>query len=348
MKNKRDYLIELLRFGATAGIAIFHFEWIYLGHPVFFRHFYLWVEFFFVLSGFFMAKNFLDNKDDKELTPFLYTVNQAKKLWIPYFIAFIFSFIVYCIANNIESILDILELIWKSKWEIFYLQLSGFDLNAPVINGVTAYIPALLFSDLILYYLLSKHYKLVINVLIPIAPICIYSHIINTYGNLSQWMPYENWYTIGILRGLAGMLVGIGGYIYGKEFILNMRKNIRYVLISFCILGIITLVVLHERVSYQDEVLYPYTFAILIACCYFRNKRNMGLMIFENICIKFGGISYNIFLIHYGICYLFLIYLPKKEYFKIAPVYLIIVILMGLLMEIVLNRGKMRKGISKK
>lgn len=37
----RDWRIEFLRFMVTLGIAIFHFEWIYLGHPVFFGHFYL-------------------------------------------------------------------------------------------------------------------------------------------------------------------------------------------------------------------------------------------------------------------------------------------------------------------
>lgn len=53
---KRSWKIEALRFIATMGIAIFHFEWIYIGHPVYFQHFYLWVEFFFVLSGFFWLK----------------------------------------------------------------------------------------------------------------------------------------------------------------------------------------------------------------------------------------------------------------------------------------------------
>lgn len=222
---KRDYLIEFTRFLATCGIAIFHFEWIYLGHPVYFRHFYLGVEFFFVLSGFFLVQKALDTNSENEYTPIEYTKRQAIKLWKPYILAFIFSFVVYCLVNDINGLKNIITTLFAAKWEIFFLQLSGFNLNVPSINGVTGYIPALLASSLFIYYTCKKHYDLFVNIIIPMFPIFIYSHIINAYGNLSQWLAYENWYTIGILRGMAGMLVG-GELIYMG----NKRKRRR----KFC------------------------------------------------------------------------------------------------------------------
>ena len=214
---KRDWMIEGVRFLATCSIAVFHFEWIYLGCPIYFQHFYIWVEFFFVLSGFFCAKNVLHNKEDSFFSPLKYVGKQAIKLWRPYIVAFIFSFIVYCMVNEIRNLGDVLITLFAAKWEIFFLQLSGFDSGAPVINGVTAYIPALLFASLVIYYMIKRHFMLFINIIIPILPIFIYAHIINLYGNLSQWMAFENWYTIGILRGLAGTLIGAGAYIYGNE-----------------------------------------------------------------------------------------------------------------------------------
>lgn len=197
---KRDWRIELVRVITTFGIAIFHFEWIYMGHPTYFQHFYLWVEFFFVLSGFFVAKNYKQNSDG-ECGCIHYVWNQVKKLWPPYIWAFAFSFVVYCICNSIDDVRNIMSLLWRAKWEIVFLQLSGFDGAAPVINGVTAYIPALLFSCLVLTYLLRYHNRLTINVIAPICPILIYSHILIKYGNLSQWVEYENWTTVGLLRG---------------------------------------------------------------------------------------------------------------------------------------------------
>ena len=211
VKTKRDWRIELLRFIATIGIAIFHFEWIYLGNPVWFRHFYLWVEFFFVLSGFFLAKNADGSSGDYQSLKYTYGI--GRKLFPAYLIGFIFCFVVYLLYHSVFNIRGILSLLWKSKWEMLYLQLSGIDSNAPMINGVTAYIPALLVASLILHYFYVNHRKLTVNLIITLVPIAIYSHIIETYENLSQWMVYENWYTIGILRGVAGISVGMLAYI---------------------------------------------------------------------------------------------------------------------------------------
>lgn len=54
---KRCGMIELLRFFAAISIAIYHFEYVCVGAPVYFQHNYIWVEFYFVLSGFFLVKN---------------------------------------------------------------------------------------------------------------------------------------------------------------------------------------------------------------------------------------------------------------------------------------------------
>lgn len=158
----RNTMIELLRFFATINIAIFHFEWIYLDGPVYFSHNYLWVEFFFVLSGFFLAQNVKKAMNDP-FASLKYTFDQAKKLWPPYIIAFVFSFTVYCIMYDIDDIYLVLNILWKSKWEMFYLQLSGFDPTAPVINGVTMYISVLLFAGLFIHYCLRNHYSITIN-----------------------------------------------------------------------------------------------------------------------------------------------------------------------------------------
>lgn len=217
MRKGRDYAVEFLRFLATVGIAIFHFEWIYVGHPVYFVHFYILVEFFFVLSGFFLAKKVVSQDDYTMFCVVQSTAKETIKLWKPYIICFAFCFFVYCLRFEIVDVGEIFRLLWNCKWEILFFQLSGFDVNAPIINGVTSYIPALLVASAVITYLIIEHRKLTQNILVFIVPVFIYSHIIDVYGNLSQWSMFENWYTIGILRGLAGCLVGVGAYIYGER-----------------------------------------------------------------------------------------------------------------------------------
>ncbi len=335
---KRDWMIEGVRFLATCGIAIYHFEWIYLGTPIYFQHFYILVEFFFVLSGFFLAKNILENKNDSFYMPFKYVKKEAVKLWKPYIVAFVFSFIVYCLINDIKGWKNIIVTLFAAKWEIFFLQLSGFDMNAPIINGVTAYIPALLFSSLIIYYLIKKHYMLFVNIVIPVIPIFIYAHIINTYGNLSQWTAFENWYTIGVFRGLAGTLIGAGGYIYGERMhSKNVCREVQcefshYVLGIISVLAILGLVFVRNHLSFVDMIIYPYIFGIVLYIIFFREKREVPAII-ESVFLKCGKISYMIFLIHYGLCYLFQKYYSGHQYSVTAIYYMLIVTIMAIIMN---------------
>ena len=76
MIKKRNGLIELWRFLACISIAIYHFELIYLGESIYFSHFYIWVEFYFILSGFFLALNADRNRDN--ISPMGYMLNEAK------------------------------------------------------------------------------------------------------------------------------------------------------------------------------------------------------------------------------------------------------------------------------
>lgn len=347
VKNKRLWSIELVRFLATLGIAVFHFEWIYMEHPVYFQHFYLFVEFFFVLSGFFLAKNIENINSEDDLLPIKYLWGQIKKLWPPFFVAFLFSFVIFCLRYSIRMPKDIILTFWQAKYELLFLQLSGFDLSAPIINGVTAYIPALLAASLIISYFLVYHHKLTINFLSIVVPIIVYSHIIITYGNLSQWLGWENWITVGVLRGIAGMLIGVFAY----EMINRLtEKHIWFSIFSILIavIAIIALVIFSDCISYQDEILYPYVFAFLICGLYVakeKSKINAGI---EKIILFLGNFSYYIFLSHYGVCYMMKIYMPNLGYGSGVVIELFLTTFVSCLMKIIIDLSyKVVKGRNK-
>gem|GEM_PF-5266948 len=322
---------------------MFHFEWIYIGTPVFLQHFYLWVEFFFVLSGFFLARNTEGKLQGNGIMNSVeYTFRQAKKMYPSYLIGFIFSFIVYCKVCQIEGCRNTLKLLWHSKWEIAYLQLSGIEQTAPTINGVTSYIPALLAASLILHYLLCNHRKFTTNIVSVLAPIAIYSHIMNTYGNLSQWIPYENWYTIGILRAIAGMSLGIFAYSTINCKTGGGKESIILTIISLILM--VGLVVCRNDISYYDEVMYPYVFAVCIGSIYVRTPK-YSIVSLENIIIYLGKISLNIYVIHYGICYLMKTYFPEKKYGSMAIVYVVSVCVLAIMVEFIIT--EFRKLLSR-
>lgn len=335
--SNRDWRIELLRFIATIGIAIFHFEWIYFGKPIYFQHFYLWVEFFFVLSGFFLARNVENSSKENEMESLRYTYRQAKKMYPSYMVGFVFSLIVYCLVNQVKNFENILKLIWDAKWEMLYFHLFGIDPTAPTINGVTAYIPTLLVASLMLHYLLCNYKRITVNIIIVLVPIAIYSHIVNVYGNLSQWTVYENWYTVGMLRAIAGMSVGI--LTYSISNCVKIRRGGGIILTIGSLLMMLGLILFRNNISYYDEVIYPYVFAICIGSIY-KRKTEYSSVFWKKAIIYFGRISLNIYVLHYGVCYLMKIYCPGKNYESIAGIYLLLVIAFAIVVEIFLKTLK--------
>lgn len=112
---------------------------------------------------------------------------------------------------------------------------------------------------------------------------------------------------------------------------------------------VIGLVTCRDKISFSDELIYPYIFAILISLIYFRERKCIN-KITENVVLYLGKISYNIFLLHYGVCYLFVIYIPGRDYLHSITLYCVIVIMSGIVLELMMNfisKLKCIKGIGR-
>lgn len=92
-----------------------------------------------------------------------------------------------------------------------------------------------------------------------------------------------------------------------------------------CMLLIAALIVYRNSITYNDEILYPYVFAILLASVYNEPERLIKDTKIKKISLHLGKISYYIFLLHYGICYLIKIYMPGKRYLTGISYYLLFV-----------------------
>lgn len=333
MNKDRNCIIELYRFIGSLFIAIFHFEWIYIGHPIYLPFFYIFVEFFYILGGFFLARNVqLFRKENESMSSINYTIKQFKKMYPQYLIAFIFSFIVLCVINS-WSLSQALQALFQTKWEILLLQLGGFDKNTIVVNGVTAYISGLLMATLILHYLLENHFKMFTNLIAPLIIVFTYSHLIQVYGDVSQWFAYENWFCIGILRALSGMSFGALTYIVFNKRI-NTFSKIKLSFISiFCIIAISSLYFLKNYIKHTDLLIYLPIFSLLILSTYSITDI-ININVIERLCIWLGKISYSVFIIHYGICELLRYYNFKSlSYSRMLIIYISIVIIFGILLE---------------
>ena len=82
-------------------------------------------------------------------------------------------------------------------------------------------------------------------------------------------------------------------------------------IVSFMFMG--AMIVLRNHISYSDEVLYPYIFAVCIASIYIR-KPMIEWKDLIKISIFLGKISFYIYVTHYGICYMLKLLLPNRSY----------------------------------
>ncbi len=327
--KKRNPYIELWRFFAGMCIAVYHFEWIYIGNPVLFQHFYVWVEFFFIISGFFLALT-ASKAGDKTDFAWGYVKKQFVKLFPLYLAAFVFSAMVSFYTQR-ESFQGVIAELWNAKWEILLMQASGFANGSRTFNlgGAPAYVSVLLICSLPLFYLIQNHRQLFINVIGPVCVVGCYCRIINQYGNLSQWFAFDGFFDVGLLRGAAGMSLGALAALAGVPYLKKAGAVIRGALGMFIIpaVVILLLVVFRNHLNFNDMLFVVLIFAFWIPDLHtieFDLKDSIS-----NLMLFLGKMSYPIFLFHYGVLLMLKHFGPVYRYRYSICIYLAVIIMIG-------------------
>lgn len=325
-KATRNGLVEALRFFATICIAVYHYEWIYIGTPIYFQHFYIWVEFFFVLSGFFLAANACRKTSgiDEEFATLHYVKREFCKLYPMYLLAFFVAFFSNYVIGNIKpSLSEILLSLWNVKWEMLLCNLFGFGSSGTIIQagGATDYIPSLLFGSLILHYLLRNKKTFYVSVAAPVFIFIGYGRMIAQFGNLSAWRAYDGWLIAGFERALAGMSIGAMGYLILPQWLQN-RRGRKIVSVVFSLFAIYALSKYANYIGFADLVIYPFVFALLVGSVY---VIPIGLDSKINCFLNFlGKLSYPIFLFHFIIVTLLRAYFPGRTYHEVLPLFVLL------------------------
>ena len=310
VKNSRNAFIELFRFLAAVSIVAYHYEFVYKGKSIYLQHFYIWVEFFFILSGFFIAANAMKKS---EIDSIDFMINEFKKLYPIYVIGFCISFIVYHMTGAGEF-KHILASLWDSKNELFLLNMFVPDTGNPIMNlgGPPQYIGTLLLCTLILHFLVTKHRNIYVAVIGPLAVIIGYLHIYNLYGNISQWMAYNGFLYVGIIRGFAGMSLGALAYLVLLPRMKNVNCNTRKAILLGILVFISFLILFDECIKYEDLIFYVLIFCVLIVVGYIDDFNiDAKYKAFINM---LGKLSYPMFVLHYPILKVIATYFPNKGY----------------------------------
>lgn len=186
MKNK-NFLIEMMRFIMASYIMLFHIrdispigEWFVHGNAA--------VSFFFILSGFLMAKKtntiMADSvKADVVEESYKYIIKRLKSLYSSYFIIFMISLLYMIIRHRIQ--IDI------GSWIKELLLLQTIDVNSSSLVPQSWYLSALLILSFVIYPIILFTGEYYIKILAPIISLFTFGYLSNKYGYLGGGINYR-------------------------------------------------------------------------------------------------------------------------------------------------------------
>ncbi len=296
--------IYLWRIIYTFMIMVYHFDTHFFVRSIACKGgvfgWYIAVDFFFIVSGFLLFKK--AEKSKGTLSALGYTIERIKKIYPPYILAFIVTFIV------IMAVSDTALEYWKADGIVnAFLEASllqgVFICKGPFVNYTAWYISVLIIAGFFIYMILSKYKKVFLFILAPVNILLGFLYLYKFYGSLDVTIATEGWtiLTPAMIRGLAGMSLGVYAAILSKKLqeFLNDKKAFVRVLIKALGIGILTFVPI-ASLRYGET---PYDFlyviflflGVTIAFVPFKNEPKPG---FKKFIVYSSGLTLNMYLIH--------------------------------------------------
>lgn len=306
--------IELFRVIAALAIMTYHFFTVYIDMDGIIRFATVFVEFFFILSGFFMMKHLTESKEP--LSSAAYTLGKASSFYPVYIIVFALQFILFVIMNGLSSASDVLGQLFHFKWEALLLQTAGFipdpQFGVDYLLGQTWYLSAMLLSLLIAYPIAKHAKKWYVTLICPLVIITFYSYIMQTEGTVNVGNEYLGIIMSAILRGLAGTCVGslcYQGYAHIKEHPIAHKKT-AYLLETACYLCFIALFFMPASQTEADTLFFILVFTVMVIFA-FSNTTPISVFLnshFKKLFTWLGSMSLYLYLAHWSVMSVFNIY----------------------------------------
>lgn len=208
--STRTASVELLRFIAAVAIMLVHFTAVYGHRQTLALYAYVFVDFFLLLTGFFMMQ-YLQTRE-KASDPAPYILRKAAGVYPVFLFAFSMQFILFVYSNHVRGAYAWIKALFHFKWEVLLLHCAGFlkdpSFNVDYLLGQDWYLSAMLLGLLFVYPLALYWRRLFTAWLAPAATILIYALLIQNYGELNVGSEYLGVVSTAILRGVAGLCAG--------------------------------------------------------------------------------------------------------------------------------------------
>ncbi|MBQ6935819.1 MAG: acyltransferase [Clostridia bacterium] len=310
LKTSNSYIpmVDFWKFIFTIAIILYHANKIEgFEKANLFPFGYIFVEFFFMVSGFFMAKSVfnIQNQSIKSLgdETWRFTFKKINGIYIPFFVAFWIHFVIRMIIEE-STVKNVLLEVTHSIRELTLTYSSGITIGR-YHNGPTWYISSMIIAMFIIYPFLRKFFKSFSSIFAPAFALLTYAYLQNEHSSINLSSHYGKYICLGLLRAICGICVGI--------FIFYLIDKVKTTKTDFTSAGKIVLVILEFSLAmyliliaanydnwFKDKF-YGYLAMILQAILVFilfLNPVKIKNVVFANLCKWAGEISFYYYLNH--------------------------------------------------
>lgn len=294
--SKRNGKIDLLKFLFAVTIAIYHFNCSADYPHEIFNSAYIAVEFFFIVSGYFMAKSLskFDSRSDtnviKESLVFI------KKKYFSFFKYHVFMFIVTVvlwIPYFDFSLKEWLIKLMKAVPNFFLLKMFGFN-SSPWLMAEW-YLSSMMIVMFILAPVMIKHRKLYSCYFAPVLSLALICFVFGKHQTLNTFADKKDIVWLGNLRAFAEISAGCIVYEVSKTGIIEKLSR-KLLIATECICYLVAFTYLFRTL---DRTLEPSVLIILTAGITISVSEKASLAFLNNKFIYFlGKLSLSIYLCH--------------------------------------------------
>ena len=322
--EKQNRAMELYRFVCSVMILCYHcyfFAFRDVEGSEIFVGFYLFVELFFILSGFLMLHSVRTRLTEKQRlnaadTTAKYMKRRLQALYPHHLLSFALVAAIELFLTRQLKVLDLFRVGWA---EVLLVNAFGFVRDA-YINIVCWYLSVLVFSSILLYYLLVRHEDVFLKVLAPFLLVFLYGTIFDRKGCLANTILFtQHAPFLGFYRGFADMTVGCLAYrVY--EWMKDVELPGEWLIATILELAVMIASAfwMYGHWGKVDFLFVPLFFAFVISV--FRGKSLFTRLFDNGLSGWLGHLSYAYFLNNLVVLYPFMHFFPDAGIWMMALV----------------------------
>ena len=312
--TEKNRAMELYRFLCAVMILCYHCQWYaFRDSDAAFSGFYVFVELFFILSGFLMMNSIrrrsLSGCPHPAEETGRYIKGRVRQLLPQHLLSL-------CLAAALHLWLlrDMLPIeVAEAGWpELLLVNIFGF-VRDQYVNIVCWYLSALVFASLLLYYLILRSEDAFVKVLAPVLLVVCYGSLFDRTESLAATIHFARFApNMGFLRALADLTAGVLAY-RAWEWLRPVSLPHEKLLATLLELSIAlcAVFVLARRGSKLDFLFVPLFFTFVISV--FRGK-SLWTRLFDNrLSDWLGRQSYAYFLNNFVVIYPYLYFFPSSN-----------------------------------